>query len=93
MAFYSAFWGQAYWNQGYQVARNGAEPPPSPSGGGGQGAPVGWGTGRKHGVAGQRYDDIRIERRKPAGLSKLRIQEIDNHDIMLFVKTFRQYRK
>jgi len=27
MAFYSAFWGQAYWNQGYQVARNGAEPP------------------------------------------------------------------
>ena len=27
MAFYSAFWGQAYWNQGYQVARNGEAPP------------------------------------------------------------------
>lgn len=67
--------------------------PPIPSGGGGQGAPVGWGTGRKHGVAGQRGDEINVERRKPRDLSKLRIQEIDNHDIMLFVKTFRQYRK
>ncbi len=68
--------------------------PPIPSGGGGsQGVPVGWGTSRKHGVAGQRHDEINVERRKPRDLSKLRIQEIDNHDIMLFVKTFRQYRK
>lgn len=69
--------------------------PPIPSGGGGQGAPVGWGTSRKHGVSGQRHDDISIERRhkKSSGLDKLRIQEIDNHDIMLFVSTFRQYRK
>jgi len=35
MAFFSAYWGQAYWNQGYQVARNGGEPvqPLNPNGG------------------------------------------------------------
>lgn len=65
--------------------------PPIPEGGSSQGAPVGWGTGRKHRIAGQRHDEINIERRKPRDLSKLRIQEIDNHDIMLFVKTFRQF--
>ena len=63
---------------------------PVPSGGQ-QGVPVGWGSGRKHGIAGQRRDDIRIEKRTPNKFDKLRIQEIDNHDIMLFVKTFRQF--
>ncbi len=29
MAFYSAFWGQAYWNQSFQIARSGAVPPPA----------------------------------------------------------------
>lgn len=54
---------------------------------------VGWGTGRKHGIAGQRHDDIKIEQRKLHQFTELEIQEIDNHDIMLFAKTFRKYMK
>ena len=62
--------------------------PPVPSFGGIMGVPVGWGAGRRQGVAGQRDDDIRVERREYVKLNKLRIEEIDRHDIMLFAKTF-----
>lgn len=72
----------------------GEEPPPVVVSGGATGVPVGWGTaGRNHGIVGQRHDDIKIERRVKNKIDKLRIQEIDNHDIMLFAKTFRQFRK
>lgn len=83
LALWSGFLDEAYW----------ATSPPVSGGGLTQGIPVGWGSGRRHGVAGQRSDDIQVERRKPSGFNKLRIQEIDNHDIMLFAKTFRQFRK
>lgn len=79
-------WGGAWGNSWGPIAS------PSP-GGTSQGVPVGWGSGRRHGIAGYRDNDIKIERRVNNKFDKLRIQEIDNHDIMLFAKTFRQYRK
>jgi hypothetical protein len=65
-----------------------------PAGGGGQqGLPPGFGTGMRHRIQGQRHDDIKINRRGKKKYTNLEIQEIDRHDIMLFVKTFRQYIK
>jgi hypothetical protein len=83
-----AFQRNAFQRNAFQVG--GVSAPPVVSGGQ-QGAPVGWGTQRWHGVAGQRRDDIEVGTRAPNRFDKLRIQEIDNHDIMLFVKTFRQF--
>jgi hypothetical protein len=90
VAFYGAFWGEAYWNQSFQVARSGSTPPPFVTASGPQ-PQVGWGTGRRHGVSGQRHDDIKIERRERKRFTKLEIQERDDYAIMLFVKTFRQF--
>ncbi len=34
MAFYSAFWGQQFWNQAFQIARSSLTPTPTPTTGG-----------------------------------------------------------